>query len=225
MQLDGPRLAPLAGGKANYLVILLHGVAANGNDLLFLARAWQKLLPEAEFLAPDAPFPCDYAPEGRQWFSLQDRSPEKLLAGLREAGAILDGFFDELLVSRGLSESRLALAGFSQGAATALFAALHRQKQIAGVAAFSGALPGAAYLRGEIASKPPILLVHGEADAVVPFQAMANAKAVLEAAGVSVKAVARPGLGHAIDEAGIALAGEFLCNVLAVGQAAEGRRA
>ena len=119
MQLDRPGFAPLSGGKTAQLVVLLHGVAANGNDLLYLARAWQKLLPEAEFVAPHAPFPCDYAPEGWQWFSLQDRAPEKLLAGLRDAAAILDRFFDELLVSRGLDDSRVALAGFSQGAATA----------------------------------------------------------------------------------------------------------
>jgi phospholipase/carboxylesterase len=214
MQLDGPGLAPLSGGKAAYLVVLLHGVAANGNDLISLARAWRTILPKAEFVAPNAPFPCDYAPEARQWFSLADRAPEKLLAGLREAGAILDRFFDELLASRQLDDARLALAGFSQGAATALYAGLRRQTQIAGIVAFSGALPGGEGLRSDIRSEPPVLLVHGEADEVVLFRSMANAKAVLEAASVPVTAVARPGLGHAIDDAGIALAGEFLRNVL-----------
>ncbi len=214
MQLDGPGLAPLAGGKADYLVVLLHGVGANGNDLISLARAWRAILPETEFIAPNAPFPCDYAPEARQWFSLADRAPEKLLAGLREAATILDRFFDELLASRQLSDARLALAGFSQGAATALYAGLRRQSQIAGIVAFSGALPGGDGMRSDIRSKPPVLLVHGEADDVVPFQSLANAQAVLEAAGVSVTAVARPGLGHAIDDAGIALGGEFLRDVL-----------
>ena len=225
MQLDGPGFAPLSGGKTAQLVILLHGVAANGNDLLYLAQAWRKLLPKAEFLTPHAPFPCDYAPDGRQWFSLQDRAPEKLLAGLRDAAAILDRFFDDLLASRGLDKSQLALAGFSQGAATALYAGLHRQKQIAGIVAFSGALPWGAALQSEIASKPPVLLVHGEVDTVVPFQSMAAAKAMLEAVGVPVKAVARPGLGHAIDETGIKLAGEFLRDVLGAGEAVTGRPA
>ena len=223
MQLDGPELAPLSGGKAAYLIVLLHGVAAYGYDLLDLAHAWREHLPEAEFIAPNAPFPYDYAPDGRQWFSLADRAPEKLLAGLREAGAILDRFFDELLASRGLDNSCLALVGFSQGAVTALYAGLHRQKRIAGVAAFSGALSGAANLLGEIATKPPVLLVHGEEDNVVPFQSMANAKTALETAGVKVRAVARPGLGHAIDGAGIALAGDFLREVFASGRAAAGR--
>ena len=188
MQLDGPGFAPLSGGKAAYLVVLLHGVRANGNDLLYLAHAWRKLLPEAEFIAPNAPFPCDYAPEARQWFSLADRAPEKLLAGLREASAILDCFFDELLAGRQLDDARLALAGFSQGAATALYAGLRRQTQIAGIVAFSGALPGGEGLRSDFRSKPPVLLVHGEADDVVPFQSMANTKATLEAAGVAVTA-------------------------------------
>src|SRR3984893_4519592 len=217
-QLNGPGFAPLSGGKADYLVVLLHGVAANGNDLISLARAWRGILPEAEAVAQHAPFPCDYAPEARQWFSLQDRAPEKLLAGVREAGAILDRFFDELLASRQLDDARLALAGFSQGAATALYAGLRRQTQIAGIVAFSGALPGGEGLRSDIRSKPPVLLVHGEADDAVPFQSMANAKAALEAAGVPVTAVARPGLGHAIDDAGIALAGDFLRDVLVAGQ-------
>jgi phospholipase/carboxylesterase len=214
MQLDGPGFAPLSGGKAAYLVVLLHGVAANGNDVLYLARAWRKILPTAEFIAPNAPFPSDHAPEARQWFSVQDRAPEKLLAGLREAGPILDRFFDDLLASRQLDDARLALAGFSQGAATALYAGLRRRTQIAGIVAFSGALPGGEGIGRDIRSKPPVLLVHGEADAVVHFQAMADAKAALEAASVPVKAMARPGLGHAIDDAGIAWAADFLREVL-----------
>ncbi len=187
---------------------------ANGNDIISLALAWRKVLPKAEFIAPNAPFPSDYAPEARQWFSLQDRSPEKLLAGLRRAGAILDRFFDELLASRQLGDARLALAGFSQGAATALYAGLRRQTQIAGIVAFSGALLRGEGLERDIRSKPPVLLVHGMADDVVPFQSMIDAKATLEAVGVPVTVVARPGLGHAVDDAGIALAGEFLCDAL-----------
>ena len=123
----------------------------------------------------------------------------------------------------GLTSSRLALAGFSQGAATALYTGLTSPKRLAGIAAFSGALPVAAGLASDIRSKPPVLLVHGEADTVVPFHSMAAAKTMLEAAGVEVETLARPGLGHAIDEMGIACAGAFLRDVLTAGQAASGR--
>ena len=119
---------------------------------------------------------------------------------------------------RNVLVASLALAGFSQGAATALYAGLRRETQIGGIVAFSGALPSGERMRSDIRSKPPVLLVHGEADDVVPFQSMANAQAVLEAAGVSVTVVARPGLGHAIDDAGIALGGKFLRDVLKVPQ-------
>jgi phospholipase/carboxylesterase len=218
MELDGPSLAPLSGGRAAHLVVILHGVAANGNDVLYLARFWQKLLPEAEFIAPDAPFPCDYAPTGRQWFSLEDRAPEKLLAGLRQADSILVRYLDELLADRKLEDARLALAGFSQGAAMALYTGLRRQKQIAGVAGFSGALPPGGALLEDIRSRPPVLLVHGEADDAIPFQAMTATKAMLEAARIPVKAVGRPGLGHTIDETGAALAGGFLRGALTAQQ-------
>jgi hypothetical protein len=180
MQLDGPELEPLSGGKAGYLIVLLHGVAAMATTPLILPTLGGSVCRRQSSSHPMPRFPTIMR---------------------RRAG---NG------------------SGFSQGAATALYAGLHRQKRIAGVAAFSGALSGAAHLLGEIASKPPMLLVHGEEDNVVPFQSMANAQTALEAAGVKVRAVARPGLGHAIDGAGIALAGDFLREVLASGRAAAG---
>jgi phospholipase/carboxylesterase len=218
LMLDGPRLAPLAGGRATSLVVILHGVGANGSDIIHLARFWQRLLPQTEFIAPDAPFPCGYAPFGRQWFSLEDRSPEVLLAGLRDTAPVLASFLDGLLTGRGLDNSCLALAGFSQGAAMALYAGLCRQEQIAGIAAFSGALPPAPALAGDFCSKPPVLLVHGELDAVVPFRSLAVTKAILEHAGVPVKTVVRPGLGHEIDETGARQAADFLSAALKTGQ-------
>jgi phospholipase/carboxylesterase len=218
MVLDWQRLAPLSRGKAAYLVVVLHGVNAMGRDVVYLARAWQKLLPEAEFAVPDAPLPSDEAPNLRQWFSLRNRAPEKLLAGLREACPILDRFLDELLAARQFGDTRLALTGFSQGATMALYTGLQRQRQVAGVAAFSGSLPLADGLQGDIRSKPPVLLVHGEADNVVPFRSMANVKAILEVADIPVSAVARPGLGHEIDGVGVALGGDFLRGALRVQQ-------
>lgn len=214
IDLDGPSLAPLSCGKAVYLVVLLHGVGANGDDLIDLALNWQPILPKAEFVALNAPFPCDFAPDRRQWFSVTDRAPEKLLQGAREAASILDPHLDDLLAKRRLDASHLALVGFSQGAMMALHVGLRREKQIGGIVAFSGALRGAEILRAELRSRPPVLLIHGDADEVVPFAAMAEARATLEALSVPVKTMTRPGLGHGIDDDGVIAAGEFLRGVL-----------
>lgn len=208
--LEGPRVKPFAGGAAQSLVVLLHGVGANGDDLIDLGLHWRSFLPETEFLSPHAPFPCDFFPERRQWFSVEDRAPDKLLAGMRAAAPILDQFLDEALAERGLDAGKLALVGFSQGAMMALHVGLRRKAQIAGVVSFSGALHGVEVLAGEIRSRPPVLLIHGEADDVVPFWLMGYAAAALSAAKVPVETLARPGLGHAIDEAGLKAAGLFL---------------
>src|SRR5213595_3130612 len=105
--LSGPSRPPASGGRPSRLVILLHGLGADGNDLIGLAPHWARLLPDAEFLSPDAPFPCDMAHYGYQWFSSQDRSPEAVLAGVRAAAPVLDAFIDEALKERDLADSEL----------------------------------------------------------------------------------------------------------------------
>lgn len=212
--LSGPGFPPLAGGKARQLVILLHGWGADGNDLIGLAPHWARTLPNAEFLSPHAPFPQDMG-FGRQWFSLVDRSPELLFAGLRAVASIVDAYIDEELGKRGLDDSHLALVGFSQGTMTALHVALRRPYACAGVLGYSGRIIGAQALAEEMVSKPPVLLVHGTADDMIPINAMREAKTILETLGVSVEAYERPGLGHGIDEFGLAMGGRFLAKVLA----------
>jgi len=214
ISLEGPSRPPLAGGKPTSLVVLLHGLGADGNDLIGLAPYWAPLIPEAEFLSPHAPFPCDMAPYGRQWFSLQDRSPDTILAGVRAAAPILDGFIDDALKARGLDDSRLALVGFSQGTMMSLHVGLRRANPLAGILGYSGALTGADVLKDEIRSRPPVLLLHGTADEIVPFQLLGAAEKKLSELGVAVETLARPGLGHSIDEVGLTRGGEFLRRTL-----------
>src|SRR6478752_1078294 len=136
MALSGPSRPPVAGGKPRHLVILLHGLGADGNDLIGLQQYWGRLVPEAEFVSPNAPFPCDMAGYGYQWFSVQDRSPPSV----RAAAPTLDAYIDEELQKRGLSESEAALVGFSQGTMMALFVGLRRAKPLAGILGYSGRL-------------------------------------------------------------------------------------
>jgi phospholipase/carboxylesterase len=196
------------------LVILLHGLGADGNDLIGLAPYWARLLPEAEFLSPNAPFPCDMAPHGYQWFSSQDRSPAAVLGGVRAAGPILDAFIDEALEERGLDSSELALVGFSQGTMMSLFVGLRRVEPVAGIVGFSGRLLAPELLASELRSRPPILLVHGTEDPLVRFSSLEAAETTLKAAGVPVETVTSVGIGHSIDDQGLRRGGQFLKNVL-----------
>jgi phospholipase/carboxylesterase len=213
-KLSGPSRPPASGGKPRQLVILLHGLGADGNDLIGLAPYWAPLLPEAEFVSPNAPFPCDMAPYGYQWYSSQDRSPGAQLAGVRAAAPILDAFIDEALAERGLEASALALVGFSQGSVMSLYAGPRRAEQIAGIIGYSGRLVAPELLPAELRSRPPVLVVHGTEDPLVPFTALGEAEAGLKAAGIPVASLACSGIGHSIDEAGLRRGGQFLKDVL-----------
>jgi len=212
--LSGPSFPPQSGGKPSRLVILLHGLGADGNDLIGLAPYWAPLLPDAEFLSPNAPFPCEMAPYGRQWLSIRDPNPEARLAGARAAGAILDGFIDEELAKRGLTEADLALVGFSQGTMMSLFVGPRRERPLAGIVGYSGRLIAPALLNAEIRSRPPILLAHGTDDPMVAYDSMAEAEIALKDAGIAVETLSCPGVGHGIDAEGLRHGGQFLHRVL-----------
>lgn len=219
MSLRGPRRPPATGGRAGRLVVFLHGFGADGGDLLSLATQWAPLMPDAEFAAPDAPYPCEGLPFGHQWFGFEERDPEALLAGAEAAAGLLDGFLDEELARLRLPHHRLALVGFSQGTMMALHVAPRRPQAVAAVVGYSGALLGPERLAAEVRSRPPVLLVHGDADPVVPVPAMAAAKAALTASGIEVETVTRPGLPHAIDPAGLVLGARFLARRFAAAAA------
>jgi len=212
--LSGPSRPPASGGRPSRLVILLHGLGADGNDLIGLAPYWAPLLPTTEFLSPNAPFPCDMAPYGYQWFSTQDRSPAAVLAGVRAAAPFLNTFIDAALAARGLDDADLALVGFSQGTIMSLFVGLRRNQPVAGIVGFSGRLLAPELLSSELRSRPRTLLVHGTDDPLVPYESLAAAETALKNSGVSVETLTCAGIGHSIDENGLWRGGSFLKDVL-----------
>lgn len=213
--LDGPRFGPATGTAPDALVVLVHGFGADGNDLIDLGAMWAEAVPGALFVAPHAPQPSDGMPFGRQWFPLWDRSLAQLTAGVQGAAAALGGFVAAEVARLALPPGRVALMGFSQGAMTVLEAGLRGAvPDTACVLAYSGGLIGAETLAANLAARPPVLLVHGEADEVVPAAATRAAEAALAAAGVPVRALYRPGLGHGLDEVGLAAGAEVLRGVL-----------
>ncbi len=206
--------SPKSGKKPESIVILLHGLGANGADLIGLARYWEEALPSTVFISPDAPFPCDMAPVGYQWFSLQSRNPDFILRGVEEAAPILDEFIDKMLEHYALPDSKVALVGFSQGTMMSLYVGPRRKKPIAGVLGYSGALVGADTL-GEVGvHKIPVHLIHGDMDDVLPISSYHAAKSQLQASGFRVTGGITQGLMHNIDEDGIESGAVFLESVL-----------
>lgn len=214
-QLTGPSSGPAGGRTPRHLILLLHGVGADGNDLIGLAPYFARVLPDAKFVSPNAPFPYDMAPMGYQWFSLQERTEEAILEGARMARPILDRFIDEQMAAHGLGPADTALVGFSQGTMMSLFTGLRRDQPVAGILGYSGRLVGADILADEISVRPPVTLINGDQDELIPASVQPAAVNALKDAGIEVDGHIRPGLGHSIDPVGIELGCEFLARVFA----------
>src|ERR1700736_6042493 len=218
VELDGPRLEPRSGA-ARRRVVSLHGYAADGNALTEIGRAWQGLLPQAAFVSPHAPEPCGQAPVGRQWFPLFTRSVDERWTGVNHAAPVLARFLDAELARRNLPASALALVGFSQGTMMALHVGLRRATAPFAIVGYSGVLvaPFGAKpekLAGEIKSRPPVLLIHGDRDDLIPVDALFQSAAGLASLGIPVEWHMSLGVGHGIDQEGLRHGGEFLARRL-----------
>jgi phospholipase/carboxylesterase len=209
-KLDGPSHGPQAGGRPGHLVILLHGYGADGNDLIGLAPVLAPLMPDVVFHAPNAPYPCEGNPMGFQWFGISRLDPEVAAVGVRSAAPFVERFLDDTMAKYGLDESKTVLIGFSQGTMMALHVGLRRRKQLAGIVGFSGMLAAPDALEVEIASKPPVLLVHGDSDEMLPAVLTQRAAHTLQENGVQVGVHIATGIGHGIDQTGLSHCARFV---------------
>jgi phospholipase/carboxylesterase len=212
---NGASLQPLSGGAPKQILLLLHGFGSSGSDMIGLAPAWQQKLPNALFLAPHAP-QRGGAGAGYQWWGLSDISPRALAAGAALAAPAIDAFIDRKLKQYGLTEAELALVGFSQGTMMALHVGLRRSRPVAAIVGYSGMLTGAAELRHEQISRPPVLLVHGSHDPIVPVAALHTAESELKRLGVEVSTHVSSGVGHSVDPVGLRLGLDFVGRALGV---------
>jgi phospholipase/carboxylesterase len=209
--LTGPE-RPAASGEADSLVIFLHGYGADGNDLIGLAEPLGPHLPTTRFVAPNAPERCINNPMGFQWFPipwLDGTSETKAMASAARSFALLDSYLDGLAAS-GMAAERTILFGFSQGTMISLHVGLRRPEPFAGIIGFSGRLLMPELLAGEIVSRPPVLLVHGDADPVVPYESLSEAADALAAADIETITHVSKGVGHGIAPDGLALALQFI---------------
>jgi phospholipase/carboxylesterase len=208
--LTGPE-RPAESGSADSLVVFLHGYGADGADLIGLAEPLAPHLPNTRFMAPNAPQRCTNNPMGYQWFPIPwlDGTPEAVAHGQAKAAfAVLDEWLDAR--TRETSPERTVLVGFSQGTMIALQVGLRRPAPFAGIVGFSGRLLEPEALAAEIVSRPPVLLVHGDQDPMVPFASLAEAERGLAAAGVPVATHVSRGVGHGIAPDGLGLALGFI---------------
>lgn len=213
--LDGPRRPPAAGGRATSLVVFAHGYGSNGDDLIALAPVLAKALPNTAFASPDAPSPVPGYPSGFQWFPLTRLDPALMASGVRQAAGALDRFIDAELRRLELPATACALVGFSQGTMMSLHVGLRRAEPLAAVVGFSGVLTAPERLPGELRSRPPVLLVHGAMDELVPVHALAAAREGLAQADVGCRWRIEPRLPHSIGPAGLDDAGAFLRDAFA----------
>jgi phospholipase/carboxylesterase len=206
---NGASLQPLAGGVPRQIVLLLHGYGSNGADLIGMAPHWQKALPGALFLAPNAPQRLGQG-TGYQWWPLHGFSPQALAAGATQAAPAINAFIDRKLGQYGLSDADLAIVGFSQGTMMALQIGLRRSSPPASIIGYSGMFVGTHGLSADAVVKPPVLLVHGAADPVVPISALHAARGELERLGIAAATHVCQGLGHTVDAVGMHLGAEFV---------------
>lgn len=217
--LNAERRAPVSGDVRS-VVVFLHGYGANGADLLGLADPLGEHLPDTLFVAPDAPEACAGAPMGFQWFPIpwiDGSSEEESMRGMARAVDDLNDFLDALMVDEDVLPEQVVLFGFSQGTMMALHVAPRREDEIAGIVAFSGRLLSPETLADEVACRPPVLLVHGDHDDVVPPQSLPQAAEALQEAGwTDVYAHIMKGTGHGIAPDGLSVALAFMRDKLSL---------
>ena len=218
--LQGTYLGPLAGGKPDCLVVLCHGLHADGSQLSHVAEVWRGALPTAGFALPNAPrrrrqhWLGLFLPKRRAWFSIQIKDPATHEAGVRTAGALLDRFIDAELKRLALPPDAYVLAGYSQGAMTVLFAGLRRAVAPRAIVGIAGLLVAPDTLTLEIRNKAPVMLLHGADDPVVPASSSRFAADILARIGVPVETMYQPGLSHEIDDIEIRESALFLKRIL-----------
>jgi phospholipase/carboxylesterase len=209
-KLSGPMLAPRSGQVPKQIVVLLHGYGADGADLMDLGRHWGETLPDALFVAPNAPNRCGGNPFGYEWFPLQVDRIAGRIEGAREAAPVIRDFLADLWAQTGLGAADTFLVGFSQGAMMALHVGTASESALKGIVAFSGALVPAEDFGAPGHARPPVVLIHGDIDPVVDPQLSRDAETALKSAGFEVSLHLCAGLGHGISPEGLAVASAFM---------------
>lgn len=190
-------------GMPETIVVIMHGYGADGRDLIDIGAAWAHSMPNTVFISPNAPYPCEMSPMGRQWFSLAEYTIPAMEREIVGVWPILNAYLDAVLGHYNLTDDKMILSGFSQGCMMSLYALPRRAKPCAGILGYSGRLLSLSAIEGGKNTQTPIRLIHGNADNVVPPQSLYHARDTLTENGYTVTATMTPHLPHGIDPQGI----------------------
>ncbi|MEQ9116017.1 MAG: dienelactone hydrolase family protein [Rickettsiales bacterium] len=208
--LNGPEIAPRSGNSPKNLVIFMHGVGADGENISDICNVLNRCVPDTHFLCPNGPFHYDMGMGGYQWFSLQDRTESVLLEGINKALPKVNEYIDYHLNKFNLTDDNLAIMGFSQGCMMALHLGLRRPNPPACVIGFSGALVGGEWLKTQKTNSPPIVMAHGDQDQVVELHRMEQSVQILETMNKDIEPHIFKGLAHGMNEDSLTLAADSL---------------
>lgn len=208
--LNATSVPPLSKNKPQQAIVLCHGYGGDGRDISVLAMNWQRFLPDAIFLCPNAPEICSVNPQGYQWFDLTSEKEEIILEKTLIAEAKLNTFLDQVIENFQLVPANLALVGFSQGCMISIQTSIKKEKKINCLIGYSGKIINKKHLSENINSKPKMFLMHGEKDIIVPPTHLLEAKEYLKKNGINVKTKMFKNCEHRIPVEGTSLGLGFL---------------
>jgi len=208
--LDTTTISPLSKNKPKQAIVLCHGYGGDGKDISVLAINWQRFLPDAVFLCPNAPEVCSISPQGFQWFDLSSEKEEVILEKSLLAENKLSLFLDQILENYQLNLDKIALVGFSQGCMISIQTALKKKDSINSLVGYSGKIINQKHLSKNIKSKPQIFLMHGTEDNIVSPNNLLEAKEYLKTQGIKIKTKLFKDCEHRIPNEGVSLGLGFL---------------
>jgi phospholipase/carboxylesterase len=191
-------IKPESGIEIKNAVILLHGYGGDGKDISMLSLNWKRHMPNTVFICPNGHEVCLINPSGFQWFDLTKDDPDYILEQSIKAENKIQKFINEIKQEFNLTNDKICLAGFSQGCMLSLNIGLISEEKFSCIVGFSGKIIDQNNLKGRIKNFSDVLLIHGDADQVVPSTYLLEAKDFLIRNGINVQTLLIKNCDHHI---------------------------
>jgi phospholipase/carboxylesterase len=196
--LDSIIIKPEEGIEIKYAIILLHGYGGDGKDISMLTLNWKRHMPNTVFICPNGHEICPINPSGFQWFDLTKDDKDYILDQSIKAEEKINVFINEIKQEFNLKNNQICLSGFSQGCMISLNVGLTSKEKFSCIVGFSGKIIDQNNLKLRIKNSTETLLIHGDADQVVPSTYLLEAKDFLIRNNISVETLMIKNCDHNI---------------------------